>query len=106
MPVLQLLYVYTYVLLLCYNVYICIQRQQEEEVNKLTLELAMKQKEIIRLEDDNRAFIKENVKSKESEKLETTANKVHTYIYAYISIPTYLCLCNYSYIRMYNIVYM
>ena len=58
-----------------------IQRQEEEEVNKLTSELAMKEKEIIRLKDDNKVLSRKVSESKQSvEQPRTIADKVHTYV--------------------------
>jgi len=67
---------------------VCIQRQLEEEINELTSKLAIKEKEIIKLKDNEKQLCKRISENKVSIKqLETAANKVWCYIHMY------LCIC-------------
>ena len=59
----------------------CVQKQLQEEVNELTSRLTMKEKDVIRLADDNKLLLK---KISEYKQIENTDDKVWTYIRTYI----------------------
>ena len=50
--------------MLCFNYYICTQKQLEKEVNDLTSQLTVKGKDILKLRDDNKRLSKKISESK------------------------------------------
>ena len=50
--------------MLCFNDYICTQKQLEKEVNDLTSQLTVKGKDILKLRDDNKRLSKKISESK------------------------------------------
>jgi len=71
---------------------VCIQRQQEEEMNELTSKLAIKEKEIINLKDNEKQLCKRISESKTPgvKQLETAADKVRSCIHIHIITTTYI----------------
>ena len=64
--------------MLCFNYYICTQKQLEKEVNELTSELTVKGKDILKLRDDNKLLLKKISESK-YKPCETMPDKVCMY---------------------------
>ena len=64
--------------MLCFNYYICTQKQLEKEVIELTSELTVKGKDILKLRDDNKLLLKKISESK-YKLYETMPDKVYMY---------------------------